>query len=101
GVEVGAHGEPGRRTVFGLVAAGDLQLGLDRPKCSLSAVVGEGTSSTTTTRPNEPAAPAPTPCLTRKNQPIKRRPFRFSNGFSVSTLRAYHKPAGDFSDIAT
>jgi hypothetical protein len=35
GVTVGANREPGRRTVFGLVAAGDLQLGLDRPECPL------------------------------------------------------------------
>jgi hypothetical protein len=42
GVQVGTHGEPGRGTVFGLVAAGDLQRGLDRPECSLAAVVGEG-----------------------------------------------------------
>lgn len=42
GVEVGAHVGPGRRAVFGLVAAGVLQLGLDRSQCPLAAVVGEG-----------------------------------------------------------
>ena len=40
-VEVGAHAEPGRGTVLGLVTAGDLQLGLDRPQCPFAAVVGE------------------------------------------------------------